>query len=117
MAHERTVIDRDTVEALLFDLDGTLMDTDDQMVESLALRLQRLGRPGVYRAARWFVTAAEGPANGLLTVLDALGLDAPLLGLWKWLNRWRRVTTPDYRLMEGRDHPGVGGCRGVSGPT
>ncbi len=101
MADERRGIDPDGVEALLFDLDGTLMDTDDQMVESLALRLQRLGRPEMYRVARWFVTAAEGPANALLTALDVLGLDAPLLGFWKWLNRWRQVTTPDYRLMEG----------------
>jgi phosphoglycolate phosphatase len=101
-------LDRDNVDAVLFDLDGTLMDTDDQMVENVAvwlqaLRLQRLGRPRVYRAARWLVMAAEGPMNGLLTLLDILGLDAPLLGIWRWFRRLRGVTTPEYRLMEDAD--------------
>lgn len=89
------------IDAVLFDLDGTLMDTDDQMVENLALRLQRLGRPRLYRVARRLVMAAETPANGLMTVLDALGLDAPLLGIWHWLCSLRGAAKePDYRLME-----------------
>jgi HAD superfamily hydrolase (TIGR01549 family) len=101
-------LDRDSVDAVLFDLDGTLMDTDDQMVEAVAvwlqaLRLQRLGRPSVYRVARCVVIAAEGPVNGLLTLLDILGLDAPLLGIWRWFRRLRGVATPDYRLMEDAD--------------
>jgi phosphoglycolate phosphatase len=96
-------LDRDAVDAVFFDLDGTLMDTDDQMVENLALRLQRLGRPRVYRVARWVVMAAEGPINGLLTFLDILGLDGPLLGLWRWFHRLRGVTAPDFRLMEDAD--------------
>jgi phosphoglycolate phosphatase len=96
-------LDRSRVDAVFFDLDGTLMDTDDQMVENLALRLQRLGRPRVYRAARWLVMAAEGPLNALLTLLDILGLDAPLLGLWRWVRRLRGVTSPDYRLIEDAD--------------
>lgn len=90
-----------TVDAVLFDLDGTLMDTDDQMVENLALRLQRLGRPRLYRLARRLVMAAETPANALMTVLDTLGLDAPLLGIWRWLCSLRGAAKePDYRLME-----------------
>lgn len=93
-------LDRAGIDAVLFDLDGTLMDTDDQMVETLALRLQRLGRPSIYRAARWVVMAAEGPMNGLLTLLDVLGLDGLLLGLWSWFRRLRGVTSPDYQLME-----------------
>lgn len=96
-------LDPGGIEAVFFDLDGTLMDTDDQLVETLALRLQRLGRPSVYRAARWVVMAAEGPMNGLLTLLDILGLDGPLLGLWRWFRRLRGVTSPDYRLMEDAD--------------
>jgi HAD superfamily hydrolase (TIGR01549 family) len=107
-AQGRAALDRDSVDAVLFDLDGTLMDTDDQMVETVAvwlqaLRLQRLGRHSVYRVARCVVIAAEGPVNGLLTLLDTLGLDAPLLGIWRWFRRLRGVTTPDYRLMEDAD--------------
>ena len=40
-----TGLDKDRVDAVLFDLDGTLMDTDDQAVESLARRLERLHWP------------------------------------------------------------------------
>jgi len=95
-------IDPAEIDAVLFDLDGTLMDTDDQVVESIALQLQRLGWPGLYRSARRLVMIAETPLNGLMTALDALGLDAPLLGIWSWLRRLRRVSDePDYRLMTG----------------
>jgi phosphoglycolate phosphatase len=100
-AHKGAALDRSAIDAVLFDLDGTLMDTDDQMVEDLALRLQRLDWPGVYRGARWLVMAVEGPINGLLTLLDVLGLDAPVLEFWKWLCRVRGVANPAYRLMEG----------------
>jgi len=101
-------LDRGAVDAVFFDLDGTLMDTDDQVVENVAvwlqaLRLQRLGRPRVYRAARWVVMAVEGPINGLLTLLDVVGLDGPLLGLWRWFRNLRGVTTPDHPLIEGAD--------------
>ena len=97
---QKSALEPAVIDAVLFDLDGTLMDTDDQMVESLALRLQRLGWPWLYRRARRFVMLAETPANGLVTVLDALGLDAPLLGMRKWLRGLRSAgQTPDYRLM------------------
>jgi phosphoglycolate phosphatase len=103
MGH-RVKLDPDpfAIAAVLFDLDGTLMDTDDQIVENLALQLQRLGWPGLYRSARHLVMMAETPVNGLMTVLDALGLDAPLLGIWTWLRRLRgAVDEPDYRMMTG----------------
>jgi phosphoglycolate phosphatase len=95
-------LDPVAIDAVLFDLDGTLMDTDDQVVEDLALQLQRLGWPGLYRSARRLVMMAETPVNGLMTVLDALGLDEPLLGIWRWLHLLRGATDePDYRMMTG----------------
>lgn len=91
-----------TVDAVLFDLDGTLMDTDDQLVESVALRLQRLGWPWLYRRARGLVMALETPANVLMTALDAVGLDAPMLGIWRWLRSLRGASRePHFPLMEG----------------
>lgn len=94
----------EAIDAVLFDLDGTLMDTDDQMVEKLALRLQRLESPRLYRYARRLVMMAETPANALMTVLDAVGLDPPLLGIWDWLKGLRgAVEEPEYRLMDGAD--------------
>lgn len=97
-------LDPSTVDAVLFDLDGTLMDTDDQMVENLALRLQRLGSPRLYRNARRLVMIAETPANALMTALDAVGLDTPLLGIWSRLRNLRRDgEKPSYRMMEDAD--------------
>lgn len=101
---EARSLDPTAIEAVLFDLDGTLMDTDDQIVENLALRLQQLGWPGLYRNARRLVMLAETPANGLITLLDAVGLDAPLLAVRNWLRGLRGTAGPaNYPLMEDAD--------------
>jgi phosphoglycolate phosphatase-like HAD superfamily hydrolase len=103
-AQDRPALDRDTIDAVLFDLDGTLMDSDDQVVENLAMRLQRLGWRYPYRGARSMVMAAETPLNGLMTLLDTLGLDGPLLGMWARSRRLRGgASQPEHRLMEGAD--------------
>jgi HAD superfamily hydrolase (TIGR01549 family) len=88
------------VDAILFDLDGTLMDTDDQAVERLARRLQRLHWPRPRRAARHLIMASETPGNALVTLLDVLGLDAPLMSFTDRLRRWRGLRTQaDFRIV------------------
>lgn len=92
----------DGIEAVLFDLDGTLMDTDDQAVERLGRRLRHLGLRDPQRAARWLVMAAETPLNALMTLLDLVGLDRPLSRLSRQLCRWRGVSTsPEFRIIPG----------------
>jgi phosphoglycolate phosphatase len=99
---ERAAFDTDSVDAVLFDLDGTLMDTDDQAVERLARRLQRLRWRNPGRAARRLVMTAETPGNAFITFLDMLGLDAPLRGLSNRLYAWRGLRTrADFRIMTG----------------
>ncbi|MGD2143242.1 MAG: HAD family hydrolase [Anaerolineae bacterium] len=99
---DAVALDREMIDAVLFDLDGTLMDTDDQIVESLSLWGRRLGWPALDRGARRIVMAAETPVNGLVSVLDAVGLDGPLLGLRQRFRRWRGASARrDYRLMDG----------------
>ena len=96
------MLKRENVEAVLFDLDGTLMDTDDQAVEKLAYRLRRLRWPHPNQAARRFIMASETPGNALMTVIDALGLDAPLMGFTDRLRRWRGLRTRgDFRIIAG----------------
>jgi len=91
-----------SVEALLFDLDGTLLDSDDQAVEALARRMARLGFRDPHRAARRVVMFLETPGNLFMTLLDILGLDTPLVGLTNRLRRWRGVRTPsNFRLVPG----------------
>jgi HAD superfamily hydrolase (TIGR01509 family) len=67
------------IRAVLFDLDGTLADTDDVMVEQWAARLAPLARVwprfAPQRLARCLVMAGEDPINLMMTVLDILGLD------------------------------------------
>lgn len=94
------------IDAVLFDLDGTLVETDDEAVERLTRRLRPLrwvlpGRdPG--RAARRILMAAESPANSLLTLLDRVGLDDDVLDLGDWLFRMRGLSTPlNFHPVDG----------------
>lgn len=69
-----------TLKAWFFDLDGTLIDTDDQAMMRLQKRLRWLGRWS-RDIARRLVMWSEGPTNALVTCLDALGLDHMLFAL------------------------------------
>jgi phosphoglycolate phosphatase-like HAD superfamily hydrolase len=69
----------DDIEAVLFDLDGTLMDSDDLMVAVWERRFKRLRRsPG---SARRLVMALEGPTSLAFGLLDLIGLDGFLARL------------------------------------
>lgn len=94
------MLDKSKVKAVLFDLDGTLMDTDDQAVEKLAHRLQRLRWSHPHETARRLIMASETPGNILMTLLDMLGLDAPLMAFTDRLRRWRGLhTQSDFRIV------------------
>jgi len=70
--------------AILFDLDGTLIDTDNVDVARWERRLARLyGQPGARAGARarQFVMALETPVNAAFTLLDLVGLDTPIIRL------------------------------------
>jgi len=79
------------VRAILFDLDGTLLDTDDMLVERMATRLQPVAfLDRLYdskRLARRFVMAVEGPFNFMMTLTDAIRLDNKFLSFGEWLRR------------------------------
>ncbi len=81
------------IEAILFDLDGTLIDTDDTVIESVAGKLERGTRlfwEGDPRPlVRRLVLAIESPVNGVITLLDSVGLDDRLLSLGGRLRRLR----------------------------
>lgn len=72
-------IDLTRVRALLFDVDGTLSDSDDYMVSRIAEKIRFLDRLFTTkisnRLARAFVHFAESPGNWLLHVADRLDLD------------------------------------------
>ncbi len=68
------------IRAWLFDLDGTLIDTDDQAIVRLQKRLHLFGNHA-RGLARRLVMWSEGPTNVLVTFLDWLGLDPLLFAL------------------------------------
>ena len=83
------------IQAILFDLDGTLIDTDQQVVIGLARRLSPVARflkRDPDRMARRLVMWAETPGNALFTVFDWLGLDDNLFAIGDTLRRWRGVS-------------------------
>ncbi len=90
------------VRAVLFDLDGTLIETDDVIVERLAHRLGFLERvlPIIVRrrAARRLLMFSEAYFNGLITLLDRLRLDGVLLRLGTLLHRWQGIR-PQERFV------------------
>jgi phosphoglycolate phosphatase len=85
------------IDAVLFDLDGTLAETDDAAVQALARRLQPVSRflPGrdPAQTARRLLMAGEVPATRVLALLDHVGLDDDVLGLGDRLRRLRGLQT------------------------
>ena len=70
------------IRALLFDLDGTLADTDDEYIRRLGQRIRALSFLFPQRDPtpflRWSMLAAETPMNALMGLPDWLGIDGPL---------------------------------------
>jgi HAD superfamily hydrolase (TIGR01549 family) len=78
------------VAAVLFDIDGTLVETDDYLtrwVSALRIGGRLLPEASRVHLARRGVMALEGPANLMVTVLDAISLDAPAFRLQRWVRR------------------------------
>jgi phosphoglycolate phosphatase len=90
------------IRAILFDLDGTLADTDDAAVKRMAQRLRWLARGRTDRLARRLVMASETPGNYGITLLDILGLDAPVFRLGDRVRHWRNpLAKLEFHLIPG----------------
>ncbi|GAB4492337.1 MAG: phosphoglycolate phosphatase [Anaerolineales bacterium] len=92
-------LDLARIQALCFDVDGTLSDTDDLYVEKF-LPLFRFARHPA-RAARRFVMWAEAPGNLLMGVPDYLGLDDELHQFYNWLNQRFPPSLKHFRMIGG----------------
>lgn len=91
-----------TIEAVLFDLDGTLMETDDHMVSRLAAVLSRLRLRNPVRLSRRIVMQAETPVNGLITLFDRLGVDRAVMALFRRGKKVQGKTArPPHPMMVG----------------
>jgi len=93
------------IQAICFDVDGTLSDTDDVMVAQLAELLFPFHFlfPGkdLIRVAREIVMEAEAPANFLVGLPDLVGLDKEIFALKDWLVRQQKKKTKPFQLVPG----------------
>ena len=94
------------IDAILFDLDGTLVETDDEAVSNLARRLRPVRwlfpKRDPVGAARRLIMALEGPGNSVVSLLDRLGLDDNLFGLGDRLRRLRGLSAPpNFQVIDG----------------
>ena len=93
------------VRALIFDIDGTLSDSDDRMVEDLNNQLRFLhgvfGENKLKLFSRWFVRTAEGPGNWLLETADRLGFDHLIASFFDKRASARELLAKHYPLIPG----------------
>ena len=94
-------LDVKRIQALCFDVDGTLSDTDDVYTQKVTRFLPRFLFRDPERAARRFVMWIESPGNTLIGLPDIVGLDDELLGLWEWLNRKRPRPMKHFMMVSG----------------
>jgi phosphoglycolate phosphatase-like HAD superfamily hydrolase len=96
------------IDVVLFDLDGTLIDTDDQAVMWLARFMLPLARflPVVPDSmARRLLMRAETPGNRLIALFDRLDLDDNVFAIGDTLRRWRGLhPRPNLPLMDSASH-------------
>jgi len=102
-------IDRARIRGLIFDVDGTLADTDDNMaykIEGLLRPLHGLIKPGqAQKFSRRFVYFSEGPMNWILNVADRIGVDSWLAYFLDW--RAKRDMRVPNRYTVHPQIPGV----------
>jgi HAD superfamily hydrolase (TIGR01509 family) len=101
-------IDLARIQAICFDVDGTLSDTDDVWAEQLARTMYPLARlmprQDLTVLARRLILAAETPGNLAYTFLDRLGLDDEVGAIFNFLARHRAGIRPHrFRLINGVD--------------
>ena len=95
-------VNLEKIQAILFDLDGTLIDTDNAAVDRLADSLRPLLGERAGDIARNFMMKMETPGNWLIRGLDALSLDEPAAGLTDWLRRRRGISSAsNFQLIAG----------------
>ncbi len=85
-------LDLTRVQALVFDIDGTLADTDDHLVAQIAGVFENVPLLSGRRAAqlaRQIVMGAESPVNAAYGAIDRFGLDDELAAVKDLLHRAR----------------------------
>ncbi|HQV94856.1 MAG TPA: HAD family hydrolase [Anaerolineales bacterium] len=96
-------LDLPRIQALCFDVDGTLSDTDDLYKEKARRFFPKLLFGDPDHAARRFVMWAEAPGNALLGLADTLGIDDEMVAVIDWMSRRRHQSAKKFLLVPGVD--------------
>jgi phosphoglycolate phosphatase-like HAD superfamily hydrolase len=98
-------IEPERIQAICFDVDGTLSDTDDLYVGRLACLFGSfqsiLPRMNPGRWARRIVMAAETPGNFLMGLPDIIGLDDEIFSVADFLARHSHPRPREHRVIPG----------------
>jgi len=103
-----TLLSSSSIEAILFDLDGTLVKTNDHWATTLGEKLAPLKRlfPRMDSSllARRLLVVIEAPVNYLLSLLEHLGLGTGFFGLADWIRHSKGLATREApSLIEGSE--------------
>jgi len=98
----------ESIEAILFDLDGTLIETDNRWAKNIAVKLDPLKRvfPRVDTEVlgRKLVMAVESPVNYVMSFCEHLGLSSSFFGLADRVRKSKGLATRGVlHLVEGSE--------------
>ncbi|HOH92425.1 MAG TPA: HAD family hydrolase [Anaerolineaceae bacterium] len=98
-------LDRSMVKALLFDIDGTLSDSDDEMVASIYARVAWLTplfkKENLHRFVRKTVHFFQAPVNRFLAFLDHIGIDSHLARFLDYRASKKEALPEDFPIIPG----------------
>jgi N-acetyl-D-muramate 6-phosphate phosphatase len=91
------------VKAILFDIDGTLSDTDDRMVQQVCKLLSPVFRHDDRKkaVARWMVMTAESPGNLIYNLADRFALDSFFIRYMHRFSKNKRHKMKPFWLIDG----------------
>jgi len=82
-------LDVDRIQAICFDVDGTLSDTDDLWVSNFSRRFSFLKfltpQKDMRSIGRWLVMVLETPGNLVYELFDRLNLDDEVASIFNWI--------------------------------
>jgi N-acetyl-D-muramate 6-phosphate phosphatase len=95
-------LDIQRIQALCFDVDGTLSDSDDVYASHYAALMRRISLiHGPEQAARRLVMWLESPGNAMMSLSDAIGLDALVIPLINWMYRQLPKRRREFLVVPG----------------
>jgi phosphoglycolate phosphatase-like HAD superfamily hydrolase len=96
-------LDIDRIQAICFDVDGTLSDTDDLWVSNFSRNFSFLKYISPQRdsqlLARWMVMALESPGNLVYQIFDRFTLDDEVSRVYNWIAHRNAGKKPKHFWM------------------